>query len=81
MDLHFPARELLSPYSVVRGSSVLMGESFPRRQQPKQVVFMSPQRELGGASVTGRQAEAFQHFRLLLDTAEGDSVMFIGPPN
>ena len=44
-----PARALVAPYSVVRCSSVLLGVPFPFQQQPKQIVFMSPQRELEGA--------------------------------
>jgi hypothetical protein len=72
--------ESAPPYSVVRGSSVLMGESFLRRQQPKLIVFMSPQRELGGCTVTCRQPRTSQRVRLLLDTVEWNSVLFVNPP-
>jgi hypothetical protein len=55
------AWESVAPYCV-RGSSVLMGGSFSRRPQPKLIVFMSPQRELGGAQSLAGNPKRFNIF-------------------
>jgi hypothetical protein len=60
-------------------SLVLLCESFFRQQQPKLNVFMSPYVSWG-FTVNGRHAETSQYFRLLLDTAEWNSVLFVNPP-
>ena len=52
---------------------------FLRQQQPKLNVFMSPCVSWG-FTVNGRHAETSQYFRLLLDTAEWNSVLFVNPP-
>ncbi len=55
------AWESVAPYCV-RGSSVLMVGSFSRRQQPKLIVFMCPQRELGGEQSLAGNQERFNIF-------------------
>ena len=73
----------VNPPTGVGGSklsfSVLTRDSFSLQLQPKRIVFMSPDVSWG-CTVNGRHAETSQHFRLLLDTAEWNSVLFVNPP-